>query len=459
ETPGVEDGARRRASFYLRQYVDSQAPPNFAPTNPEAVRRAAETSGESLLRGFGTMLDDLERGGGELRPQTNDEAAFTLGVDIAVTPGAVVARTDLAELIQYAPSTKMVDAAPVLIIPPWINKFYVLDLRPDNSFIRWLVAQGRTVFVLSWANPGPELRHKDFEDYMTEGPLAALEAISDIVGPEPVDLIGYCLGGTLLAATLAYRAAMGEPPARSATFLTTMLDFSEPGDLGVFIDEEQLEILEAHMERHGFLDGRHMQRVFSLLRDRDMIWSVYINNYLLGRSPRAFDLLYWNNDSTRMPQMMHQFYLRGMYLENQLAQPGGLTLRGRPIDLARIETPAVFVSAVDDHIAPWRSTFAGANLLGAAPRFLLVESGHVSGVINPPTGREKYGWFDNPNPPAGDADAWLADARKESGSWWPAWLAAIRAADDRAQVKARAVGTKARPALADAPGDYVRVRH
>lgn len=449
ETPGLDVGTRRRAQFYMRQYVDAIAPGNFAATNPTALRMAAETGGESLLRGFGAMLDDLERGEGELKIRTTAEDAFALGRDLALTPGGVVRRTDLAELIQYDPTTAQVAQTPILIIPPWINKYYILDMRPQNSLVKWLTDRGHTVFILSWVNPDAGFRHKDFEDYLSEGPLAALDAIADITGERRVNMVGFCLGGTLLAATLAYMAAMGDNRAASATFLTTMLDFSDPGDLGVFIDEDQIAQLEAHMAKHGYMDGRHMQRVFSMMRDRDLIWSFYENNYLLGRDPRPFDLLHWNNDSTRMPQMMQKFYLREMYLENRLREPGGIALRGRAIDLGRITTPAFFLSAQEDHIAPWRSTYAGVSLLGGESTFVLSESGHIAGVVNPPGGRAKYGHYVG-DAQAGDPDAWAAAAEKRAGSWWPHWGAWLDRFSGKT-VAARAAGRT----HGDAPGTYI----
>ena len=454
ETPGLDDQTRKRASFYLRQYVDAVAPGNFAPTNPQALRVAAETGGESLLRGFGSMLDDIERGEGELKIRTTDDKAFEIGRNIATTEGAVVHRTDLAELIQYAPTTESAHKTPVLIIPPWINKYYILDLQPKNSMVKWLVDQGHTVFILSWANPDGSFRHKDFEDYMSEGPLSALDAIREITGERQVHMTGFCLGGTLLAATLAYMAAMGDDRAQSATFLTTMLDFADPGELGVFIDEEQLAQIDSHMDQHGFLDGRHMARVFSMMRDRDLIWSFYVNNYLLGREPQAFDLLFWNNDSTRMPQMMQRFYLRKMYLENRLKDAGGIALRGRSIDLGRITTPAFFLSAKEDHIAPWRSTYAGVHLLRGDSTFVLSESGHIAGVVNSPLGRGKYGHYVNDDAPL-EAEGWIDGAERRDGSWWPLWSDWLIARGvGRDGVPARGVGG----ALADAPGEYVRVR-
>lgn len=453
ETPGLDPPTRRRAMFYLRQYVDAIAPGNFAPTNPEALRLAAETGGESLLRGFGAMLDDIERGEGELRIRTTDDDAFTPGVNLAQTPGAVVHRTELAEIIQYAPTTAQVSRIPIVIVPPWINKYYILDLQPKNSMVKWLTDQGFTVFIISWVNPGAELRHKDFEDYMTEGPLAALDAVAAATGETRAHFVGFCIGGTLLAITLAWLAAMGADRAVSATFLTTMLDYEEPGELGVFIDEEQVAHLEEHMNAHGYLDGRHMARVFSMLRDRDMIWSFYVNNYLLGKDPRPFDILYWNNDCTRMPQMMQAFYLRNMYLNNRLREAGGLMIRGRAIDLARIRAPAYFLSAREDHIAPWRSTFAGLGLLGGETCFVLTESGHIAGVVNSPHGLGKYGHFVDGDR-SGGPEGWLASAVRREGSWWPHWAGWLRGHGEE-QVPARAPKLR----LADAPGDYVRVRN
>jgi polyhydroxyalkanoate synthase len=344
---------------------------------------------------------------------------------------------------------------PLLIVPPWINKFYILDLKPKNSFIRYAVDQGFTVFVISWANPGRELAHKRFEDYLGEGPLAALEAIEQAIGERQATIVGYCLGGTLTACLLAWMAAKGDTRIKAATFLTTMTDFAEPGELGVFIDDEQLDLIERHMQEKGYLEAKHMQKVFNLMRANDLIWGFVVNNYLLGREPIAFDLLYWNADSTRMPCMMHSFYLRHMYQKNLLAQPGGITLKGVPIDLGAIKTPSYFLSTKEDHIAPWASTYRGSRRFGGPVRFVLGGSGHIAGVINPP-GSAKYGYWTGTRRPAEPA-AWLAGARQQEGSWWPDWQAWL-AKKSGTMVPARDPAHGGLPPLDEAPGSYVKVR-
>jgi polyhydroxyalkanoate synthase len=359
------------------------------------------------------------------------------------------------QLIQYSPATETVLRRPLLIGPPWINKFYILDLRPRNSFVRWAVSQGHTVFVISWVNPDERLADKGFDDYMTEGYLAALDAIEQATGEREVNAIGYCLGGTLLACTLGYMAAKGDDRIKTATFFVTMMDFQEAGELGVFIDEEQLRSLEEKMNRRGYLEGSEMATTFNMLRANDLIWSFVVNNYLLGNDPFPFDLLYWNADSTRMPARMHSFYLRKMYQENLLCQPGRIELGGVPIDLGKIKTPAYFLSTREDHIAPWKSTYRGTQLLGGKKRFVLAASGHIAGVVNPPDGG-KYGhWINKELPP--DPETWLEGATEMAGSWWPDWQRWILASS-KDQVPARQPGDGKLPVLEDAPGSYVKVR-
>ena len=357
QVDGLDPKTAQKVDFYARQFVDAMSPSNFLLTNPEVLRRTAETGGENLLKGLNNLLSDLEQGKGRLRIKMTDMAAFKVGENIGVSPGKVVFQNDLMQLIQYAPATETVLKRPLLIAPPWINKFYILDLRPRNSFVRWAVSQGHTVFVISWVNPDEKLAEKGFEDYMTEGYLAALDAIEQATGEREVNAIGYCLGGTLLASTLAWMAMKKDDRIRSATFFVTMMDFAEAGELGVFIDEEQLQALEQKMNKRGYLEGSEMATTFNMLRANDLIWSFVVNNYLLGNDPFPFDLLYWNADSTRMPARMHSFYLRKMYQENQLAVPSGISLAGVPIDLRKIKTPAYFLSTREDHIAPWKSTY------------------------------------------------------------------------------------------------------
>jgi polyhydroxyalkanoate synthase subunit PhaC len=451
---GIDEHTARKVDFYTRQFVDALAPSNFLLTNPEVLRATIESRGENLLNGLKNLLDDLERGKGRLAIRMTDMAAFRLGENIAATPGKVVYQNDLLQLIQYAPTTATVKRRPLLVIPPWINKFYILDLRPDNSFVRWAVAQGHTVFVISWVNPDQRLAQKTFADYMLEGPLAALDAIAAATGEREANVIGYCLGGTLLAATLAYMAAKRDRRVKSATYFVTMVDFAEAGELSVFIDEEQLSALEERMNAKGYLEGRDMATTFNMLRANDLIWSFVVNNYLLGKSPFPFDLLYWNADSTRMPSAMHSFYLRNMYQENLLVRPGGITLDGVPIDLGKIRTPSLLLSTREDHIAPWRSTYAATQLYKGPVKFVLSASGHIAGVVNPPG--SKYGhWQNDTHPPT--AEAWLAGAVQRADSWWPAWERWV-AGYGGGEVPARRPGDGKLKPIEDAPGSYVKVR-
>ncbi|MGI9491889.1 MAG: PHA/PHB synthase family protein, partial [Geminicoccaceae bacterium] len=365
----LDDKTRQKIDFYTRQFVDVMAPSNFVATNPEVLRATLSSGGDNLLRGFNHLLDDLNRGQGKLAIKMTDPDAFEVGVNLATTPGKVVFQNDLMQLIQYEPSTTKVYKQPLLIIPPWINKYYILDLRAKNSFIKFAVDQGLTVFVISWVNPDERYAEKTFEDYMLEGPLAALDAIEQATGETEINAIGYCLGGTLLSSTLAYMAAKRDKRIKATTFFTALTDFENPGDLGVFIDEDQLAAMDEMMAEQGFLDGREMATTFNTLRANDLIWSFVINNYLLGKEPFPFDLLYWNSDSTRMPCAMHSFYLRKFYHENKLVEPGGVTLCGVPIDLKKVRTPTYMLSTKEDHIAPWMSTYAATQLFRGKTTF------------------------------------------------------------------------------------------
>jgi len=453
-TEGLDAKTAQKVDFYTRQFVDAMSPANFVMTNPEVLRRTAETGGANLLKGLTNLLADLERGKGKLRIRMTDDSKFKVGENIAVTPGKVVFQNDLMQLIQYAPTTETVYKRPLVIFPPWINKFYILDLRPKNSLIRWAVEQGHTVFVASWVNPDEHLSEKGFDDYMKEGVLAALDAIEAATGERAVNAIGYCLGGTLLATTLAYMAVKKDTRIKTATYFVTMTDFEEAGELGVFIDEEQLQGLEERMGKRGFLYGREMATTFNMLRANDLIWSFVVNNYLLGQEPFPFDLLYWNDDSTRMPAKMHSFYLRRMYQANDLCKPGGITLLGTAIDLRRIKVPSYLVSTREDHIAPWKSTYRGTQLYSGPVRFVLAASGHIAGVVNPPEGG-KYSHWVNEELPA-SPDEWFAGATELAGSWWPDWQRWVTG-QDKAMVPARVPGEGKLPALEDAPGSYVRV--
>src|SRR5262245_21022198 len=425
EVEGLDEVTEKKVDFYTRQYIDALAPTNFALTNPEVLRETAATGGRNLLQGFQNLLKDLERGKGrQVQVKMTDPSAFKLGENIATTKGKVDVQNDLNQLIQYEPLTETVHKRPLLIIPPWINKYYILDLREKNSFIRWAAEQGHTVFVVSWVNPDKKFAQKSFENYMFEGPLAALDAMEKATGEAEADVIGYCLGGTLLACTLAYLTAKKEAKrVASATFFVSLIDFSEPGELGVFTDEQTVASLEKRMNARGYLEGSEMANTFNMLRANDLIWSFVVNNYLLGKDPMPFDLLHWNSDSTRMPARMHAYYLRNMYIRNKLVEPGGIQLGGVPIDVHSITIPAYFVSTAEDHIAPWKSTFAGAGLLSGPVRFVLGGSGHIAGIVNPPAAK-KYCYWTGDNP-AGDPDEWLKRATQHEGSWWNDWASWI----------------------------------
>jgi len=452
---GMDERTKKKVDFFTRQYIDALAPSNFALTNPEVFRETIATGGQNLVRGLHNLLDDIERGNGQLKISMTDTKAFELGVNIATTPGQVVFQNDLIQLIQFEPATKKQWQRPLLIVPPWINKYYILDLREKNSFIRWAAQQGFTVFVVSWVNPDAKLAHKDFEDYLQEGTLAALDAIEKATGEKSVNVIGYCLGGTLLAATLGYMAAHKDKRIASATFMTALIDFTAAGELEVFIDEAQVAALEKKMAERGYLEGGEMANTFNLLRANDLIWTFVINNYLLGRDPFPFDLLHWNCDSTRMPAKMHSFYLRNMYMNNLLREPDALTLAGTKIDLSKVTVPTYFVSAIEDHIAPWKTTYAGPQILGGKSRFVLSGSGHIAGMVNPPAANKYHHWTSDAMP--ADPDAWLEGAKQHPGSWWPDWFEWVRPHLGK-EVTARVPGKGKLKVIEAAPGSYARLR-
>ncbi|HVI90337.1 MAG TPA: class I poly(R)-hydroxyalkanoic acid synthase [Dongiaceae bacterium] len=458
EVNGLDVKTAQKVDFYTRQFVDAMAPSNFALTNPEVLRATAESGGENLIKGLQHLLEDLERGKGKLQVRMTDLDAFEVGRNLAITPGKVMFQNDLIQLLQYEPVTEQVAKRPLLIIPPWINKYYILDLKPANSLIKWLTEQGHTVFVISWVNPDEKLAGESFEDYMRQGPLAALDAIEKLTGEKSANVIGYCLGGTLLACTLAYLTAKKQQERiASATFLTTMVDFAEAGELAVFVDEEQLAALEQRMSQYGYLEGSAMANTFNMLRANDLIWSFVINNYLLGKDPFPFDLLYWNSDSTRMPAAMHSFYLRNMYQENQLSRPGGIVLDEVPIDLTKVKTPSFILSTREDHIAPWKSTYRATQLYRGPVKFVLAASGHIAGVVNPPAAKKYSHWVNDKKTLPTKADEWLATAEERPGSWWPEWQKWIAGFSD-GNVPARKPGDHKLKPLGEAPGSYVKVR-
>lgn len=458
DADGFDDHTKKKLAFYTRQWVDGMAPTNFATTNPQVLKATLESGGENLYKGLVNLLSDLERGKGKLSIKMTDLDGFKLGENVAVTPGKVVYQNDMIQLIQYTPTTTEVYRRPLLIVPPWINKYYILDLKAKNSFIKWAVDQGHSVFVMSWVNPDEKLSHKTFDNYLLEGPLAALDVVEKITGEHDINAIGYCLGGTLLSIALSYLANKGDDRIKSATFFTTLVEFTEVGELSVFIDEEQLLMLESQMERRGYLEGNSMADAFNMMRANDLIWSFVVNNYLLGKEPGAFDLLYWNTDATRMPAPMHKFYLRNFYQKNLLRKPGGITLAGVPIDLSKVNLPIYYISAREDHIAPWRSTYTGMKLMSGPKTFVLGGSGHIAGIINPPAANKYCYWVNNHDEVPNDSEDWFKNTTQYEGSWWTHWAKWVAAHDD-AKIPARTViGSAEYPPIEDAPGSYVKVR-
>ena len=454
-TEGMDEATASKLQFGAKQWIDALSPTNYAMTNPQVIRKTLESNGNNLVNGFKAMLNDLERGQGEkLLTRMTDFSAFEIGKNVATTEGSVIFENDIFQLIQYTPTTKKVYETPLLIVPPWINKYYILDLREENSFIKYAVDQGHTVFVMSWINPEKEEANKTFEDYMVDGVVEALDKVKTETEASTVNTIGYCIGGTMLATTNAWLTSKRMKKINTCTFFTTLIDFSEPGDLGLFVDDTQLASLESEMEQNGYLDGTTMASVFNMLRANDLIWPFYINNYLLGEEPTAFDLLYWNSDSTRLPGPNHSFYLRNCYLENCLKDPGGVTLAGVDIDVRKIKTPSYFVSTVEDHITPWKSIFYGAKLLSSEIRFVLGGSGHIAGVINPPH-KNKYFYMTNDNIDL-EPEEWMDSAKQHEGSWWNDWVEWIGKQSGK-KVNAREPGKKL-GVLEEAPGSYVKKR-
>jgi polyhydroxyalkanoate synthase len=451
----LDPHTRQKAEFYVKQIANAIAPSNFVLTNPELLRETLGSNGENLVRGMHMLAEDIEAGGGDLKIRQSSAEQFEVGRNLAVTPGKVIYQNELMQLIQYEPSTQTVLKRPLLIVPPWINKFYVLDLTPEKSFIKWAVDQGNTVFVISWVNPDARLKEKSFEDYMREGTLTALDVIKKATGENKVNAIGYCVGGTLLAITLAYMAAKGDQRIASATFFAAQVDFTHAGDLKVFVDEDQLAALERRMNARGYLEGKKMANAFNLLRSNDLIWPYVINNYLRGKAPFPFDLLYWNSDATRMPAANHSFYLRNCYLNNQLTK-GEMEIGGVTLDLKKVKIPIYNLATKEDHIAPAKSVFLGSRYFGGPVKYVLAGSGHIAGVVNP-VSKGKYQYWTGAAPDDGELETWLANAEEHPGSWWPDWMEWIKQQDAR-QVKARKPGGGKLTPIEDAPGSYVKVK-
>ncbi|MCJ2037213.1 PHA/PHB synthase family protein [Methylobacterium sp. J-068] len=455
DAEGIDEHTRHKAQFYLRQISGALSPSNFVMTNPELIRHTLKENGANLVRGMKMLAEDIEAGNGQLRVRQTDPAAgFEVGVNVAVTPGEVVFRNDLMELIQYAPTTETVLKRPFLIVPPWINKFYILDLNPAKSLIAWMVSQGLTVFCISWVNPDARHADKDFEAYMREGIETAIDAIGVATGENEVAAAGYCVGGTLLAVTLAMQAATGNKRIKSATFLTTQVDFTHAGDLKVFADEEQIRLIEARMQKRGYLEGTGMATAFNMLRPNDLIWSYVVNNYVKGQTPMPFDLLYWNADATRMPAANHSFYLRNCYLDNTLAQ-GKMVLGNVRLDLKKVKVPIFNLATKEDHIAPALSVFEGSSKFGGPVDYVLAGSGHIAGVVNPPA-KPKYGYWTG-GPVQGRFEDWQAAATEHKGSWWPYWFQWLEH-QAPTRVPARIPGEAGLAAICPAPGTYVRMK-
>jgi polyhydroxyalkanoate synthase len=452
----LDPAVRQKAEFYLRQIVNALAPSNFILTNPELLRTTLHRSAENLARGAKMLAEDIEEGGGELKIRQSDMSKFEVGRNLAVTPGKVIYQNALMQLIQYTPSTERVLKRPLLIVPPWINKYYVLDLTPEKSFIKWCVDQGLTVFVISWINPDEKLAQKGFADYMREGPLEALDVVAKVTGEDKVNAAGYCVGGTLLAVTLAYMAGKRDDRVTSATFLTTQVDFTYAGDLKVFAaTEEQVGAVERQMTERGYLEGSKMATAFNLLRSNELIWPYVINNYLKGEAPFAFDLLYWNSDATRMPAANHSYYLRNCYLDNNITK-SRLVIDNVRIDLKQVTIPIYNLATREDHIAPAKSVYLGSSFFGGPMRYVLSGSGHIAGVVNPPA-KTKYQYWTGDAPKGEDVEGWRRNAAEHPGSWWPDWLAWIKA-QDADEVEARPPGGGVFAPIEDAPGSYVKVR-
>ena len=452
---GIDPHTRQKAEFYVKQIANAISPSNFVLTNPELLRETMSSNAENLVRGMHMLAEDIKAGHGNLRIRQSDGSIFEVGRNLALTPGKVVFQNELMQLIQYEATTTEVLKVPLLIVPPWINKFYILDLTPEKSFIKWCVDQGITVFVISWVNPDAKLAKKSFEQYMREGVITALDKVAEVTGEKKVHAIGYCVGGTLLAITLAWLAAKRKNRVVSATFFAAQVDFTYAGDLLVFVDEERIKQLETHMKEQGYLEASRMATAFNLLRSNDLIWPYVVNNYLRGKTPHPFDILFWNSDATRMPAANHVFYMRNCYLSNRLAR-GEMEIAGTTLDLRKVKVPVYNLATREDHIAPAKSVLFGSQYFGGPVTFVLAGSGHIAGVINPP-GKPKYQYWTGGEACGSDVDMWLAKAQEHPGSWWPNWLEWIKTRDAKT-VPARAIGGGKLDPIEDAPGSYVKVK-
>jgi polyhydroxyalkanoate synthase subunit PhaC len=455
DAAGVDEHTRKKAEFYVKQIANAISPSNFVFTNPELLRETLLSNGENLVRGMHMLSEDIKAGHGNLKIRQSDPSTFELGRNLALTPGKVVFQNELMQLIQYKATTKQVLKIPLLIVPPWINKFYILDLTPDKSFIKWCVDQGVTVFVVSWVNPDARLSQKSFEEYMSEGVIAALDAVEALTGEKQVNAVGYCVGGTLLAVTLAYLAAKKQNRVKSATLFAAQVDFTYAGDLMVFVDEERIRQLESHMKEQGYLEASRMANTFNMLRSNDLIWPYVVNNYMRGKKPLPFDILYWNSDATRMPAANHSFYLRNCYLDNKLTK-GEMEIDGVSLDLHKVTAPIYNLATREDHIAPAKSVMWGSQYFGGPVKYVLAGSGHIAGVINPP-GKPKYQYWTGEKPVGSNVENWLKTAKEHAGSWWPDWLEWLKGQGAQKVPARKLGGGKFKPVEA-APGSYVKVK-
>lgn len=452
DATSFEAKRKEKLKFYTRQLVDAMSPSNFIATNPEVIQQAIDSKGQSLVDGMQNLMADLEKG----RISMTDEAAFTLGENLATTEGEVVYENDMFQLIQYKPLTEKVSSRPLLIVPPFINKFYILDLQPENSFVRYCLEQGNSVFIVSWANPDADKSELHWEDYIESGLLKAVEISKKITGATQLNAVAWCVGGTLLATTLAVMHQRKDSSIASATFFTTLLDFSEPGELGVFIDSEQVADRQEQVLKAGMLPGQDLALIFSMLRANDLIWSYVVNNYLKGKQPMPFDILYWNSDPTNLPASMYVAYIENMYLENRLIEPGGLTLCGEEIDVSQIDVPCYFLCTIEDHIAPWKATFKTKDLFAGPVEYVLGASGHIAGVINPARKNKRHYWFNGEQ--TTDPERWLETAEREQGSWWPNWDSWLKAQGGSQKNAPKSLGNKDFQPIEPAPGRYVKKR-
>jgi polyhydroxyalkanoate synthase subunit PhaC len=455
DATGVDERTRKKAEFYVRQIANAISPSNFVLTNPELLRETLLSNAENLVRGMHMLSEDIKEGEGTLKIRQSDPSTFDVGRNLAVTPGKVVYQNDLMQLLQYEATTKQVMKTPLLIVPPWINKFYILDLTPEKSFIKWCVDQGITVFVLSWVNPDARLAQKSFEQYMREGVIEALDKIELATGEKRVNALGYCVGGTLLSITLAYLAAKKKKRVKSATLFAAQVDFSNAGDLMVFVDEERIQQLETHMKAQGYLEASRMANTFNMLRSNDLIWPYVVNNYMRGKKPLPFDILYWNSDATRMPATNHSYYLRTCYLDNKLSK-GEMEIGGVTLDLHKVTVPIYNLATREDHIAPAKSVLYGSQFFGGPVKYVLAGSGHIAGVINPPS-KPKYQYWTGEKPSGSNVESWLKTATEHPGSWWPDWLEWLKAQDEKIVPGRKIGGGKLKPTEA-APGSYVKVK-